>query len=238
MRIRSGSRLRWLCWGLFSREPQPMMGSTRPRWCGKYASRSCGSTGQSAFASGPTSTRFGHREGSRSGRRAPGSVPRADVAGFRDLTPEKEGRVDLAFDRSRVRFQVTVVGDDDDLRIWDGARFILANHYDYAPDRDGYLINRDPKRWLYWLLWSHFAAFRAGPHAFWWMNDEQVADAAKLAGKAEDFVYGGQVDFHGIRCHVVNHQPSWTALFIGLTDGRLRGLRSGASPTQGATFSR
>ena len=71
--------------------------------------------------------------------------PGEDVSGYRDLKPEKDGHVDLAFDRSRVRFRATTVQEDDDLRIWDGARFILSNHYDYAPDRDGYLINRDPE---------------------------------------------------------------------------------------------
>ena len=162
--------------------------------------------------------------------------PGADVSSFRDLKPEKDGRVDLAFDRSRVRLQVTTVGEDDDLRIWDGARFILANHYDYAPDRDGYLINRDPKRWLYWLLWSRFTSFRAGPHKFWWNSDKDAVENARLTGKAEDFVYGGQIDFHGTRCHVVNHQPSWTSLFIGVADGSLRGVRSGALTNTKSTF--
>jgi hypothetical protein len=154
--------------------------------------------------------------------------PWANVAAFRDLKPEKDGHVDLAFDRSRVRFRVTTVGEDDDLRVWDGARFTLANHYDYAPDRDGYLINRDPNRWLYWLLWTHFASFGAGPHTFWWHTDNDVAEITRLAGKPEDFVYGGQVDFHGTQCHVVNRQASWTSLFIGVADRCLRGIHSGA----------
>ena len=163
--------------------------------------------------------------------------PGADVSRFRDLKPEKDGQVDLAFDRLRVRLRVTTVGEDDDLRVWDGARFILANHFDYAPDRDGYLINRDPNRWLYWLLWSHFASFRAAPHKFWWMDDKGVAEAAPLEGNPEDFAYGGQADFHGINCHVVNRQASWTSMFIRVTNGRLCGIRSGASRTPGATSS-
>ena len=154
--------------------------------------------------------------------------PGVDVSPFLDLKPEKDGRVDLAFDRSRVRLRVTTVGEDDDLRVWDGARFILANHYDYAPDRDGYLINRDPKQWLYWHLWTHFNSFRAGPHTFWWHGEKDVEEITRSAGMPEDFVYGGRADFHGTSCHVVNHRASWTSLFIGAADGRLRGIRSGA----------
>ena len=60
------------------------------------------------------------------------------------------------------------------------------------------------------------------------MNDQDAAEAVRSAGKPDDFNYGGQADFHGTRCHVVNHQPSWTSLFIGLADGRLKGIRSGA----------
>ncbi len=127
-----------------------------------------------------------------------------------------------------MRLRVTTVGEDDDLRVWDGARFILGNHYDYAPDRDGYLINRDPKRWLYWLLWTHFALFRAGPHTFWWHGEKDIEEITRLAGKPEDFVYGGRAEFHRTLCHVVNYQASWTSLFIGAADGRLRGIRSGA----------
>ncbi len=154
--------------------------------------------------------------------------PDSDVSRFRDVIPEKDGRFDLAFDRSRVRLQVTMVGEDDDLRVWDGARFILANHYDYTPDRDGYLINRNPKQWLYWLLWTHLASFRAGPHTFWWRGEKDVEQISRSLGKPEDFAYGGQVEFHGAICHVVNHQASWTSLYIGIGHGRLRGIKSGA----------
>ena len=42
--------------------------------------------------------------------------PGEDVSGYRDLKPEKDGHVDLAFDRSRVRFRATTVQEDDDLR--------------------------------------------------------------------------------------------------------------------------
>ena len=144
------------------------------------------------------------------------------------LSRKRTGGFDLAFDRSRVRLRVTTVGEDDDLRVWDGARFILANHYDYAPDRDGYLINRNPEQWLYWHIWTHFASFRAGPHSFWWNQEKDVEAITRLLGKPEDYAYGGLADFHGTSCHVVNHRASWTSLFIGAIGGRLHGIRSGA----------
>ena len=137
-------------------------------------------------------TGFDRRRGSRNGKPSSRHNSRGPtVSGFRDLKPEKDGRVDLAFDRSRVRFRATTVGEDDDLRIWDGSRFILANHYDYAPDRDGYLINRDPERWLYWLpldalcVVSRRARTRSGGRR------RSRCGWDPVAGKPEDFVYGG-----------------------------------------------
>ena len=67
-----------------------------------------------------------------------------------------------------------MAGSEDDLRIWDGKHLVLQNRYSYAdwpdlrPDLDGTLINREPERWLYWLVWTNFDCFRAGPHVFWW----------------------------------------------------------------------
>src|SRR5271157_668365 len=51
------------------------------------------------------------------------------------------------------------------------------------------------------------------------------------SAKPEDFAYEGRADFHGIACHVVSHWDSWTSLFIGVDDGRLHGIRSGALTT-------
>jgi thiol-disulfide isomerase/thioredoxin len=74
----------------------------------------------------------------------------------------------------------------------------------------------------------NFSSFRAGPHAFWWYRPEERAEIEGWTPRPEDFAYEGTVEFHGFPCHVVSHWASWTSLFIGVDDGRLHGIRSGA----------
>ncbi len=156
--------------------------------------------------------------------------PGADVDKSPDLRPGKTQRVELAFDRTRVRLGEKYLGDYEDIRSWDGTRFVLHNRYERSPDRDGFLINRDPARWLNWLLWIDFPAFRGGPHRFWWTKADEHTQAVKLMGRPEDFVDGGRAVFHGVDCRVANHWDSWTTLYIA-DDGRLVGGRSGALTT-------
>jgi thiol-disulfide isomerase/thioredoxin len=163
--------------------------------------------------------------------------PDADLSQFRDLQAHTSQIVELAFDRKRIRLRIEDVGESEDLRIWDGKRFILHNRYDLAPDRSGYLINREPEKWLYWLVWNNFQSFRAGAHEFWWMNPKRLADWKALEGDPEDFAYEGTALFHGTKCHVVSRWESWKTLFIAVDDGRLRGVRSGAQSTRKLTRS-
>jgi thiol-disulfide isomerase/thioredoxin len=158
--------------------------------------------------------------------------PGADLSDWPDLQMSQSDVVELAFDHKRVRLRATMTGESDDFRIWDGKRFILHNHYEKAPDRDGYLIHRDPEPWLYRLVWTRFFSFRAGPHLFWWHGPTDREQIVRLGGKPEDFVYGGQAKFHGSLCHVVSHRDSWTTLYIAVEDGRLCGIRSGALRTR------
>ena len=99
------------------------------------------------------------------------------------------------------------------------------------------MINREPEKWLYWLVWSNFNSFRVGAHGFWWMNPKRLAEWEALEGKPEDFVYEGTALFHGTRCHVVSRWESWKTLYIAVDDGRLRGIRSGAQSTRKLTRS-
>jgi len=75
--------------------------------------------------------------------------PEADLSSFRDLQPHTTKIVELAFDRARVGLLDRQVGFNDDLRIWDGKRFTLYNRYDLSSDRNAYLINREPEKWLF-----------------------------------------------------------------------------------------
>jgi len=139
--------------------------------------------------------------------------------------------IELAYDRKRVRFWQQDQGYSDDLQVYDGRRFFWQNRYNYTDwpdlgtDQDRTLIESDPGKCH---GWSYFPSFPAGPHVFWWNSPQQRADIERMAPKPEDFAYEGRADFHGLPCHVVSHWDSWTSLFIGVADGRLHGMRSGA----------
>jgi thiol-disulfide isomerase/thioredoxin len=154
--------------------------------------------------------------------------PGGNIEGNPDLKTIHIEEVELAFDAKRVRKRN--YKEDwgyEDLRVWDGRRFILQNRYDNATDQDGCLINRNPDQWLYWLLWVDFPAFRAAHHSFWWERPEKRQAEVDHEGQPEDFVYGGRVQFHGAECHALNRWASWTTLYVGVADGRLHGIRTG-----------
>ncbi len=161
--------------------------------------------------------------------------PNADLGKFRELYFHTEQVVEQAFDRERIRLRIEDIGHAEDLRIWDGKRFILRNRYVQLPEQDGTLISREPENWIYWLLWSNFDSFRTGPHDFWWTGPKQLAEVTALMGKPEDFAYEGTTQFRGTKCHVVSRWESWTSLFISVEDGRLCGIRSGAQATRKLT---
>jgi hypothetical protein len=160
----------------------------------------------------------------------PGSKPENDP----DLRPHWKWYIDVAYDQSRIRLRVQDEGYSDDLRIWDGKRYFLQNRYDLKdwPDvrgQDGTLISGQRQRFD---PWSYFTCFRAGTHAMWWYQPEERAANERMTPRPEDFAYEGRADFHGFECHVVSHWDSWTSLYIGVVDGRLHGMRSGAQTTK------
>src|SRR5262249_30075913 len=136
--------------------------------------------------------------------------PKADLSKFHDLQPRTTTIVEQAFDKARVRLRIRQAGFMDDLRIWDGKRFILHNLYDQSPEHNGYLINREPDQWLFGQIWIHVFSFRAGPHMFWWHDAKERSQIVAGYGKPEDFVYERRAQFHGTACHVVSHWDSWT----------------------------
>jgi hypothetical protein len=160
----------------------------------------------------------------------PGTRPETDP----NLRERLKWNIELAFDRSRIRLRVQDEGYSDDLRIWDGKRFILQNRYakwpGLRPDQEGTLFKSDLSM-LSWLVWVNFSSFRAGPHVFWWNSPKERAEIERMTAKPEDFAYEGRADFHGLECDVVSHWASWTSLFIGVDDGRLHGIREGAQTT-------
>lgn len=157
--------------------------------------------------------------------------PGADIEKFTDLWPRRTQRVELAFDRGRMRLRDYRLGQTDDLRIWDGARFVLRDRFEGLPEKDASLIDRDPSPWLFRHALADFSSFRAGPHRFWWTKDDDHEQVVALMGRPEDFIDGGRAVFHGVECRVANHWESWTTLYIAADDGRLVGSRDGAQTT-------
>ena len=86
--------------------------------------------------------------------------PDADLAKSRDLRVQTRQIIELAYDKARIRLRVEDVGDREDLRIWDGKRFILRNRDEMAPDRNRCLITRDQGIGYHSSLWSDFQSFR------------------------------------------------------------------------------
>jgi thiol-disulfide isomerase/thioredoxin len=152
-----------------------------------------------------------------------------DIANDRYMQPRYKWFVDQAYNRSRLRSRVLFESEWEELEVWDGKRFVTQWRGYPTPPGDRSLIRRGSE-WA--MVWAYFSSFRAGPHSFWWHLPEQRSASERTTPKPEDFAYEGQFDFHGAACHVVSHWDSWTSLFIGVEDGRLHGIRLGASTTR------
>ena len=110
--------------------------------------------------------------------------PTADLTKFRELRSQTKQSIEVAYDRSRIRLRVEDVGDREELRIWDGKRFILRIRDEMALERNRALINGDPRNQSYPEVWSYFQSFRAGPHRFWWNDPKEAAAGDGPLGQA------------------------------------------------------
>lgn len=131
----------------------------------------------------------------------------------------------LAFDRQRILSRNLWPWGVDDLRVWDGKRYIGYALQKGAPEHDSYLIARDVEHRLDTAL-SNLCSFRTAPHPFWWLQDRK--ELAEAVTKPEEFAYAGRDHFEKTECDVVCRWGSWDRYYIDRADGRLRGLKVGA----------
>ena len=153
--------------------------------------------------------------------------PGANLDGLIELQPRVEERVEVAFDRRRVRTWERWPDGREDLNVWDGRRFVGTSINPTDARHDGAMIVDRPTNTLAMNPFYHFSAFRAAGHPFWWHPTTGQHDATRLDGLPEEFAYAGVKRVGDAVCDVVCHWGSWTRLYVDRDSGRLRALRTG-----------
>jgi len=151
--------------------------------------------------------------------------PGQDVEGMPDLRPTGDQKTELAFDRKRLRVWNRWPWGVEELRVWDGRRYVGRDHLENGARPDGCLFAPSPEGKFDALL--NLSSFRAAAHPFWWLTAKEREEGARFFGTPEDFAYAGRADFDGTECHVVCRWAYWDRFYIAVADGRLRGLKTG-----------
>ncbi|WP_435016420.1 TlpA family protein disulfide reductase [Tundrisphaera sp. TA3] len=151
--------------------------------------------------------------------------PGANLDGEFNLQPRGVQQVELAFDRRRVMIRDVWPWGVDDLRVWDGRRYVGRESPKDAARRDSIMIAREPEHRLNQVM-ADLSSFRARPHGFWWLPAADREQLAAMTTRPEEFAYAGRDRFEGTECDVVCRWGSWERYYIA--DGRLRGLKVGA----------
>lgn len=152
--------------------------------------------------------------------------PGQNLDAMPDLRPMGAQRSELAFDQTRVRTRDLWPWGVDDLRVWDGKRYLGQDHYEKTPERDGYLISPSPEQRLHGVF-NNLSCFRASAHLSWWIPPKDHEESIRLMGAPEDFAYAGHETFDGVECDVVCAWGIWHRYYISIADGRLRGVKEG-----------
>jgi thiol-disulfide isomerase/thioredoxin len=151
--------------------------------------------------------------------------PGVNVDSSPELQPRGEQKTEVAFDRTRVRTRNQWPWAIDDLRVWDGKRYIGRVLPKNDPTRESILITREPESRLNHVL-SDFSSFRVASHPFWWLNARAREESMQSTSRPEEFAYAGRDRFQETECDVVCKWGAWDRLYVA--DGRLRGLKVGA----------
>ncbi|WP_435008636.1 TlpA family protein disulfide reductase [Tundrisphaera lichenicola] len=150
--------------------------------------------------------------------------PGQDVDASPELLSRSEQRTEIAFDGKRVRSRDLWPWGSDELRVWDGKRYIGRTLPTKAPEQGSYLIDRKTDgRFDYFL--SNLSNFRTGQHPFWWLAPKDRADLLRMTTDPAEFALAGRDAFDGTECDVVCRWGSWDRYYFD--DGRLRGLKVG-----------
>src|SRR5262249_14640182 len=117
--------------------------------------------------------------------------PGVDVDASPELQPRSEQRTEVAFDRTRVRVWNQWPWGSDELRIWDGKRYVGRAFSKDDPRSESILITREPGSRLDYVL-SDFCSFRAASHPFWWLNAKDREEGVQFMSKPEEYAFAGR----------------------------------------------
>jgi thiol-disulfide isomerase/thioredoxin len=150
--------------------------------------------------------------------------PGQDVSKSPELLPKTKQQTELAFDGKRVRAWDHWPWGSDDLRIWDGKRYIGRAQQVTAPDQSRCLIASSPGGRFNQFL-SNLSNFRTAQHPFWWLAAKDREELLRYGTDPSDFAFAGRDTFNGTECDVVCRWGSWDRYYVA--DGRLRGMKVG-----------
>jgi thiol-disulfide isomerase/thioredoxin len=140
---------------------------------------------------------------------------------FGDLRPEQKDTLEIAFDQRRVRVLWDMQGRSHDLRIWDGTRAIVHEHY-FSNNQEHYALDREPNRFIGENVMSHLSCLRAGPHSFWWKKETPAMD---FYGEPEQFRFVRREKYRGEICDMLEFSPRWR-WYVSVKDHRIRAFMS------------
>lgn len=153
---------------------------------------------------------------------------------FTNLQPVQLASVDCAFDRARVRLQVTSRTDKKGelnrcVYLWDGKQGRIREQY-FRSGQDGFRLSPTPERVANALSTQYLTYLSRQPPVFWWNNTPQDrADFEQRVGKPADVFLVGREAYHGVDCHVflssVGNQCD--RYYVGAKDGRWYGAKEG-----------
>jgi hypothetical protein len=121
------------------------------------------------------------------------------------LVTASAGRLEYAFDRSRLRFLDDEPGQGCTLKVWDGKQLITQETQPGRRERYG--LDAATQGNLEDILATEMAWPRAQPHSFWW-DSRDVDDLLAYYGRPEEFKCIAREDYRGVRCHVLAMWPT------------------------------
>jgi thiol-disulfide isomerase/thioredoxin len=145
-----------------------------------------------------------------------------DVAKHGELWPEMTEELELAFDQKRVRKSEHWHKASLDVRVFDGERAVNHQRAFTFPYEE-YAIGSSPQR-FFEHPFGDLSWLRLGTHQFWFAKNASAAKQMQANGLPRDYTFGGQADFRGRRCYVLDNPQVSRRLHVGVDDGRLYGM--------------
>ncbi|MBN1359259.1 MAG: hypothetical protein JW993_01650 [Sedimentisphaerales bacterium] len=159
-------------------------------------------------------------------------VDAPSVRQFSGLRATSEQSLEVAVDRTRVRYLTDDPGYWRQLKVYDGNELRIHEKY-YHHDQEHYgLYAEIPERMFSELFACYYGWPRSQAHSSWY-DPRDVNATVDFYGPAELFKLVDQQVYRGVPCYVLDYQQSlrlgsvWTyRWFVGQSDGLLYGIQS------------